>query len=149
MTDPSTDMDVSARVAAEAGQLLLRLRESHGPVDDRESADALRKAADRASHELIVARLASWRGRFPLRTPQHRPGLQPARPPTPASAHGKTTPHKYSLRKPLAKPHTRHPRELPPVHRTCHFPIFCGFATGYRARLRRFIPHRALTGRLA
>lgn len=61
MTDPSTDMDVSARVAAEAGQLLLRLRESHGPVDDRESADALRKAADRASHELIVARLAEAR----------------------------------------------------------------------------------------
>lgn len=56
-----SDMDVSASVAAEAGQLLLELRETFGPVDDKERANELRKAADRASHELIVARLAEAR----------------------------------------------------------------------------------------
>ncbi|MFM7598948.1 MAG: 3'(2'),5'-bisphosphate nucleotidase CysQ [Actinomycetota bacterium] len=55
------DMQVSARVAAEAGQLLLQLRESFGSVDDKDRANELRKAADRASHELIVARLAESR----------------------------------------------------------------------------------------
>lgn len=57
----ATDMEVSATVAAEAGRLLLELRESFGPVDDKESADALRKKADASSHELIVARLAQAR----------------------------------------------------------------------------------------
>ena len=56
-----TDMEVSARVGAEAGQLLLELRDGFGPVDDRESADELRRRADAASHELIVARLADAR----------------------------------------------------------------------------------------
>lgn len=56
-----TDMQLSAEVAAEAGALLLRLREDFGPVDDRERADALRKAADAASHELIAARLSAAR----------------------------------------------------------------------------------------
>ena len=57
----ATDMEVSATVAAEAGRLLLELREGFGPVDDKESADALRKKADASSHELIVARLAQAR----------------------------------------------------------------------------------------
>ena len=65
MTDTSpvdeTDMEVSARVAAEAGQLLLALRDDFGPVDDREAADRLRKKADATSHELIAARLADVR----------------------------------------------------------------------------------------
>ncbi len=56
-----SDMDVSASVAAEAGQLLLELRDDFGPVDDKDRANELRKAADRASHELIVARLAEAR----------------------------------------------------------------------------------------
>jgi 3'(2'), 5'-bisphosphate nucleotidase len=56
-----TDMEVSARVAAEAGRLLLALREDFGPVDDREAADALRKKADATSHELIAARIAEVR----------------------------------------------------------------------------------------
>ena len=59
MTDD--DMQISASVAAEAGRLLLQLRESFEPVDDKDRANELRKAADRASHELIVARLAEAR----------------------------------------------------------------------------------------
>jgi 3'(2'), 5'-bisphosphate nucleotidase len=57
----ASDMEVSARVAAEAGQLLLELRDGFGPVEDREAADALRKRADATSHELIAARLAQAR----------------------------------------------------------------------------------------
>ena len=57
----ATDMEVSAIVAAEAGRLLLELRDGFGPVEDRETADALRKKADATSHELIVARLADAR----------------------------------------------------------------------------------------
>jgi len=57
----ASDMEVSARVAAEAGQLLLQLREGFGPVEDREAADALRRRADATSHELIAARLADAR----------------------------------------------------------------------------------------
>lgn len=57
----ATDMEVSAIVAAEAGRLLLELRDGFGPVEDRETADALRKKADATSHELIVARLAEAR----------------------------------------------------------------------------------------
>ena len=48
-------------MAAEAGRLLLGLREGFGPVEDKETADALRKKADASSHELIVARLAEAR----------------------------------------------------------------------------------------
>ena len=61
MSEHETDMEVSARVAAEAGQLLLGLRDSYGSLDDKDRAQELRKAADRASHELIVARLAESR----------------------------------------------------------------------------------------
>ena len=57
----ATDMEVSASVAAEAGRLLLELRDGFGPVEDKERADALRKQADASSHELIVARLAQAR----------------------------------------------------------------------------------------
>lgn len=57
----ANDMEVSAAVAAEAGRLLLKLREGFGPADDRERADALRKQADASSHELIVSRLAEAR----------------------------------------------------------------------------------------
>ena len=57
----ATDMEVSSTVAAEAGRLLLDLREGFGPVEDKETADALRKKADASSHELIVARLAEAR----------------------------------------------------------------------------------------
>lgn len=59
--DEATDMEISAQVAAEAGQLLLALREEVGPVEDRDAADALRKRADASSHELIAARLAAAR----------------------------------------------------------------------------------------
>lgn len=55
------DQTVSATVAAEAGRLLLDLRASAGEITTREDADALRKRADRTSHELIVARLAQAR----------------------------------------------------------------------------------------
>ncbi len=57
----ATDMEVSASVAAEAGRLLLELRDGFGPVEDKDRADALRKQADASSHELIVARLAQAR----------------------------------------------------------------------------------------
>ncbi len=53
-----SDMEISAAVAAEAGRLLLDLRDNFGPVEDRERADELRKRADAASHELIAGRLA-------------------------------------------------------------------------------------------
>ena len=60
--DPGeTDMEVSARIAAEAGELLLALRESYGPIDDQDVAHQLRKAADASSHELIAARMAAAR----------------------------------------------------------------------------------------
>jgi 3'(2'), 5'-bisphosphate nucleotidase len=54
------DAELSRVVAAEAGQLLLELRESFGPIDpaDKDRANTLRKQADAASHELIAARLA-------------------------------------------------------------------------------------------
>jgi 3'(2'), 5'-bisphosphate nucleotidase len=57
----ATDMEISATVAAEAGRLLLELREGFGPVEDKDTADALRKKADASSHELIVARLEQAR----------------------------------------------------------------------------------------
>lgn len=55
------DDDVSATIAAEAGRLLIELRERRGTPADRAAADELRKAADRASHEHIVARFAELR----------------------------------------------------------------------------------------
>lgn len=56
-----TDMQVSAMIAAEAGALLLDLRDSFGSVEDPQAADELRKAGDRRSHEHIVARFAAMR----------------------------------------------------------------------------------------
>lgn len=55
------DIELSITVAQEAGRLLLGLRAEAGPIEDREHADALRKRADRAAHEAIVAVLAKAR----------------------------------------------------------------------------------------
>jgi 3'(2'), 5'-bisphosphate nucleotidase len=57
----TSDAELSREVAREAGVLLLELRASFGPISDKDAANALRKQADRASHELIVARLAAAR----------------------------------------------------------------------------------------
>lgn len=57
----ATDAEVSREVAQEAGQLLLQLREDFGPVADKDAANALRKQADQASHELIMERLTAAR----------------------------------------------------------------------------------------
>ena len=59
----TTDADVARSIAQGAGQLLLELRESFGVIDpdDRDRANELRKAGDRASHEYIVAALAQAR----------------------------------------------------------------------------------------
>lgn len=61
--DGADDAAVSRQVAIEAGRILLALRASYGELDlaDRETADRLRKEADRASHLHIVARLAEAR----------------------------------------------------------------------------------------
>lgn len=58
-----SDIELAARVAKDAGQLLLQLRESFGPVDaeDRIRRKALRDEADAASNELIVAALSAAR----------------------------------------------------------------------------------------
>ena len=58
-----SDAQVSQLIAREAGQLLLALRESRGPIDpqDRETADALRTDADREAHLLITRLLAEHR----------------------------------------------------------------------------------------
>ena len=56
-----TDAELSRDVARQAGRLLLDLRESFGPIDDKDSANELRKRADRASHELIMAELTAAR----------------------------------------------------------------------------------------
>ncbi len=56
-----TDADLSRDVAQQAGRLLLELRENYGPIDDKDAANALRKQADRASHELIMAELTAAR----------------------------------------------------------------------------------------
>ncbi len=59
----TADAVVSQAIAAEAGQLLLDLRDSFGPVDpeDRARAGRLRDEADAASHRLIVSRFAEQR----------------------------------------------------------------------------------------
>jgi 3'(2'), 5'-bisphosphate nucleotidase len=57
----TTDAELSRDVAREAGVLLLDLRESFGPVTDKDAANALRKQADRASHELIMELLSAAR----------------------------------------------------------------------------------------
>ena len=56
-----SDAQLSVDVAREAGQLLLALRESFGPIDGKDAANALRKQADRVSHELIMERLTAAR----------------------------------------------------------------------------------------
>jgi 3'(2'), 5'-bisphosphate nucleotidase len=57
----TSDAELSRDVARRAGALLLDLRESFGPVADKDAANDLRKQADRASHEFIVAELAAAR----------------------------------------------------------------------------------------
>lgn len=54
----ASDAEVARDIAQEAGRLLLALRESFGPIDDKDAANALRKEGDRQAHELIVAALA-------------------------------------------------------------------------------------------
>lgn len=63
MTDLTalSDAELSRTVAHRAGLLLLDLRNDFGPADTPESTTALRKQADRAAHELIVAALAQAR----------------------------------------------------------------------------------------
>jgi 3'(2'), 5'-bisphosphate nucleotidase len=56
-----SDAELSRDVAREAGQLLLELRSSFGPIDDKDAANTLRKLADRTSHELIMERLSAAR----------------------------------------------------------------------------------------
>jgi len=56
-----SDAQLSVDVAREAGQLLLALRDSFGPIDGKDAANALRKQADRVSHELIMERLTAAR----------------------------------------------------------------------------------------
>lgn len=56
-----SDAELSRDVARNAGQLLLELRDSFGPIDDKDAATALRKQADRAAHELIMAELTAAR----------------------------------------------------------------------------------------
>ena len=56
-----SDAELSRLIAREAGALLLALRESHGPAEDRASADALRAQADRESHLFIERLLAEHR----------------------------------------------------------------------------------------
>lgn len=63
MTDLTTlsDAELSRHVAHRAGLLLLDLRNDFGPAETPEATTALRKQADRAAHELIVAALAEAR----------------------------------------------------------------------------------------
>jgi 3'(2'), 5'-bisphosphate nucleotidase len=56
-----SDAELSRDVAQEAGRLLLDLRSSFGPVEDKDTANALRKQGDRTSHELIIERLGAAR----------------------------------------------------------------------------------------
>ncbi|WP_432834951.1 3'(2'),5'-bisphosphate nucleotidase CysQ [Dactylosporangium sp. CA-092794] len=54
---PATDGGFARWLAQRAGDLLLKLREEMGYADP----DALRKAGDRLSHELLVEQLERWR----------------------------------------------------------------------------------------
>lgn len=58
---PLTDPELSRDIACEAGALLLDLRESFGPIEDRVRADELRKLADRRAHELLAKRIGEAR----------------------------------------------------------------------------------------
>jgi 3'(2'), 5'-bisphosphate nucleotidase len=57
----TSDAELSRDVAQRAGQLLLELRTDFGPVTDKDAAHALRKQADRASHEFIIELLEAAR----------------------------------------------------------------------------------------
>jgi 3'(2'), 5'-bisphosphate nucleotidase len=59
--DPRSDAEISRDVAQVAGQLLLELRDGFGPIDDKDAAHALRKLADRTSHERIMELLSAAR----------------------------------------------------------------------------------------
>lgn len=63
MSGNNSDAELARTVAQAAGQLLLELRDSYGELDpnDKEQANSLRKAGDRASHEFIAAALADAR----------------------------------------------------------------------------------------
>ncbi len=56
-----SDAELSRDVAREAGRLLLDLRASFGPIDDKDAANALRAEGDRASHLLIMDLLSAAR----------------------------------------------------------------------------------------
>jgi 3'(2'), 5'-bisphosphate nucleotidase len=56
-----SDAELSRDVAQEAGQLLLELRSTFGPIDDKDAANSLRKQGDRQAHELIMERLTAAR----------------------------------------------------------------------------------------
>lgn len=57
----ASDAEFSRAIACEAGALLLALRESFGPIQDRARADELRAQADRQSHELLAERIGQAR----------------------------------------------------------------------------------------
>ena len=59
--DARTDAEISRDVAQVAGALLLELRDGYGPIDDKDAANALRKLADRTSHERIMELLSAAR----------------------------------------------------------------------------------------
>ena len=65
MSDPHSDAEISRDIAHQAGQLLLRIRRDffaeHGEVQDKETANKLRDAADAASNDLILDFLATAR----------------------------------------------------------------------------------------
>lgn len=58
-----SDFALATSVAAQAGKLLLELRDSYGDFDpsDKGTVKRLRDEADRAAHELIVAAIAAGR----------------------------------------------------------------------------------------
>lgn len=57
----TADDTLSRDVARAAGRLLLDLRDSYGAIDGPDAATALRKEADRTSHELIMDLLTTAR----------------------------------------------------------------------------------------
>lgn len=63
MNQTQDDLQLARNTAAEAGQLLLKLRADFGPVDpdDKPALKRLRDQADAASHELIMERLTAAR----------------------------------------------------------------------------------------
>jgi 3'(2'), 5'-bisphosphate nucleotidase len=61
MTDQLTDMQISAVIAAEAGALLMDLRQTFGQPSDQEAEKELKSLGDRRSHNHIVARFGELR----------------------------------------------------------------------------------------